>query len=148
VGAAQLILDTLERHQSFRSHHSHEAFPKPARSSLTNRYFPSILEKDRLIFPSIDEIVQQFKFAEVSAVPIPHDCIDGFLGAYWQRPHFYLDPERRSAISAFAGLRGLDEGIALLKADLQDGTWSSMFGHILSRPTLDVGYRLILGHRR
>ena len=28
---------------------------------------------------------------EVVDVPIPHDCLDGFLGAFWRRPEAYLD---------------------------------------------------------
>ena len=36
------------------------------------------------------------------AVPIPHDCRDGFLMAYWRRPEAYLDPVVRANISVFA----------------------------------------------
>ena len=39
---------------------------------------------------------------EVQPVPIPHDCTDGFMGAYWRRPAAYLQPDVRRAISAFA----------------------------------------------
>ena len=35
-------------------------------------------------------------------VPIPHDCVDGLLGAYWRRPEAYLNAEIRSGISSFA----------------------------------------------
>ena len=27
----------------------------------------------------------------VIKVPIPHDCTDGFLCAYWRRPGYFLD---------------------------------------------------------
>ena len=27
-------------------------------------------------------------------IPIPHDCRDGFYGAFWRRPAAYLDPRR------------------------------------------------------
>ncbi len=37
----------------------------------------------------------------ISDVPIPHDCSDGFLAAYWRRPAAYLDPRIRAAISSF-----------------------------------------------
>ena len=107
---------------------------------LTDRYFPKILEKDRVIFPTIDAISQELVSPEVSVLPIPHDCIDGFLGAYWRRPARYLEVETRSAISAFAGLQGLSEGLALLESDLQNGTWDSMFGSLLSRTEFDAGY--------
>ena len=35
----------------------------------------------------------------VEPVPIPHDCTDGFLHAFWRRPHAYLDPVVRANIS-------------------------------------------------
>ena len=35
----------------------------------------------------------------IEPVPIPHDCRDGFMHAYWRRPHAYLDPEVRAGIS-------------------------------------------------
>src|SRR3546814_17184839 len=38
---------------------------------------------------------------EISAVPIPHDCTDGFLYAYWRRPAAYLAPRIRAAMSSF-----------------------------------------------
>ncbi|HEX6654000.1 MAG TPA: class I SAM-dependent methyltransferase, partial [Thermoleophilaceae bacterium] len=40
--------------------------------------------------------------ARIEPVPIPHDCVDGFLHAYWRRPHAYLDPQVRAGISVFA----------------------------------------------
>jgi hypothetical protein len=53
-------------------------------------------------------------------VPIPHDCTDGFLAAYWRRPDAYLDRTVRSNISAFAllGREEIDAGVARLSADL------------------------------
>jgi ubiquinone/menaquinone biosynthesis C-methylase UbiE len=38
---------------------------------LTARYFPNILEKDRLIFPRIEDISNELVSVEVSEVPIP-----------------------------------------------------------------------------
>ena len=38
----------------------------------------------------------------MAPVPIPHDCTDGVLGAYWRRPEAYLDADIRSAMSSFA----------------------------------------------
>ena len=113
---------------------------------LTDRYFPHIVEKDRKIFPSLAAIAAELGGANVFELPIPHDCMDGFLGAYWRRPELYLDPEARAAISAFANLPGLDDGLTRLAADLQDGTWTSIYGHLLSREELDVGYRLMAAY--
>jgi SAM-dependent methyltransferase len=115
---------------------------------LTDRYFPEIIAKDRKIFPSIEDVTNELGFATSLEVAVPHDCLDGFLGAYWRRPESYLDPQTRSAISAFANLSRLDEGLRRLEAELKDGTWSSLYGELLSRSELDVGYRIIASERR
>jgi len=54
----------------------------------------------------------------VYPLPIPHDCVDGFLGAYWRRPHAYLDAGVRSAISTFAKVppREVESGLERLAA--------------------------------
>jgi hypothetical protein len=82
----------------------------------------------------------------ISAVPIPHDCSDGFLGAYWRRPHAYLDAHVRSAISSFAKLPPgeLDAGVARLRADLESGAWQRRQRGLLGRDALDLGYRLVV----
>jgi len=58
---------------------------------LVDDYFPEIVEIDRPLFPSIEDFRKVLGRVEVHPLPIPHDCVDGFLGAYWRRPHAYLD---------------------------------------------------------
>ncbi len=53
---------------------------------LTDDYFPEIVEIDRPLFPSIEDFRKALGRVEVHPLPIPHDCADGFLGAYWRRP--------------------------------------------------------------
>ena len=77
-------------------------------------------------------------------VPVPHDCTDGFLGAYWRRPRAYLDPRVRSAISTFSKITRAEEGLSRLDADLRSGAWHRRHGHLLSLSELDLGYRLIV----
>ena len=83
---------------------------------------------------------------EVLPVPTPHDCKDGFLQAYWRRPEAYFDTHARSAISAFATIDA-DPGLAALRRDLSDGTWSRRNGDLLNETELDLGYRLVIGER-
>jgi SAM-dependent methyltransferase len=111
---------------------------------LTEEYFPEIPARDRQTFPAISGIARVLGPVSVDPVPIPHDCIDGFLGAYWRRPHAYLDPAMRSGISGFRDLSGLDEGLSRLAADLASGDWNRKFGHLLARDSLDLGYRLVV----
>ncbi len=77
-----------------------------------------------------------------SAVPVPHDCIDGFLGAYWRRPEIYLDPVTRRSMSSFAKIDA-EAGLARLKRDLDSGAWRARHGELLNRDALDIGYRLL-----
>ncbi len=109
---------------------------------LVQEYLPEILAIDRPNFPSLQDIENAIGPAEVLALPIPADCSDGFLGAYWRRPEAYLDARARVAISTFSKVDA-SAGIARLRRDLEDGTWSNRYGALLSLPELDIGYRLI-----
>jgi hypothetical protein len=81
----------------------------------------------------------------VTSIPIPHDCRDGFLGAFWRRPAAYLDPAVRNGISAFAQAPAADVqgGLARLAGDLRSGRWQARHGALRERPSLDLGYRLV-----
>jgi SAM-dependent methyltransferase len=111
---------------------------------LVNDYFPEFLEADRKRMPTMRELGRLFDSVEVSPVPIPHDCVDGFLGAYWQRPAEYLRPEIRDGISSFATCSDLTV-LKRLQEDLETGHWERQYGAILNKNELDIGYRLIVG---
>jgi SAM-dependent methyltransferase len=114
---------------------------------LVEDYFPEIVEIDRRIFPSIDELRRALGCIEVHALPIPHDCVDGFLGAYWQRPQAYLDAGVRSAISTFSKIQTLEPGLARLRRDLENGAWERQHADLRSLPAIDLGYRLVVSKR-
>ena len=111
---------------------------------LVSDYFPAIGELDRRNMPPIDRVREALVGASVRPLPVPHDCVDGFLGAYWRRPHAYLDGRVRAAISSFALIDGVDEGVARLRRDLEDGTWERRNGALLDEPELDIGYRIVV----
>ena len=111
---------------------------------LVEDYFPEIVELDRPIFPTLEEFGRALGPIEVRTLPIPHDCVDGFLGAYWRRPRAYLDARVRGAISTFSKIRTLEPGLARLRRDLEDGTWERRHGDLLGRAELDLGYRLVI----
>jgi len=56
---------------------------------------------------------RRWEAVEAHPLPIPHDCTDRFLGAYWRRPHACLDLGARGAISTFSKLahRGGRQGL-------------------------------------
>ncbi len=101
-------------------------------------YVPALWAYDRTIFPPLDRLGGR----AVVPVPIPADCVDGFLGAYWRRPEAYLDPAVRFAMSTFSKIDAT-AGMAQLARDLDDGTWARAHGALLDQPELDIGYRLV-----
>jgi SAM-dependent methyltransferase len=114
---------------------------------LVEEYFPELIEIDRGIFPSLEEFRRALGHIEVSTVLIPHDCVDGFLGAYWRRPHAYLDADLRRPISTFSKIDAPEPGLARLRRDLEDGTWERRYGDLLGRSEIDLGYRLVISTR-
>jgi SAM-dependent methyltransferase len=114
---------------------------------LLEDYFPEIVAIDRHIFPSFEEYSSALGRVEVQPLLVPHDCADGFLGAYWRRPHAYLDPGVRSAISTFTKIGDATPDLTRLRRDLEDGTWMQRYGHLLQQSELDLGYRLVIAHR-
>ena len=79
-------------------------------------------------------------------MPIPHDCRDGFLHAYWRRPRAYLDPRVRAGISVFRLLEPdeVADAIERLAADLDSGEWERRNGALLELDELDLGYRFVV----
>ncbi|HEV8392932.1 MAG TPA: class I SAM-dependent methyltransferase [Vicinamibacterales bacterium] len=113
---------------------------------LTEAYFPELVELERGRCPSVADVAHELGACRVETVPIPHDCVDGFLAACWRRPEAYLDPGVRAGIS---GLACLDQdvvarGVARLRSDLESGAWERRFGHLRSLDALDAGYRLLI----
>lgn len=107
-------------------------------------YLPEIIELDQPIMPPISDFTRILGETTVSPVPIPHDCSDGFLGAYWRRPAAYLDPGVRAAISTFAKLDKVPKALQQLKADLNSGAWATRYGDLMDLDELDIGYRLVV----
>jgi SAM-dependent methyltransferase len=112
---------------------------------VTRDYFPSIEALDHRIFPPREVFERALGAVHVEVVPVPRDCRDGFLHAYWARPTAYFDPNVRAGISGLALLapRELERGLSMLRADLDSGAWSERYGALLERQEIDVGLRLV-----
>jgi SAM-dependent methyltransferase len=110
---------------------------------LMRDYLPELLARDRRTFPSMAELRGALGAIDVGPVPIPHDCSDGFLGAYWRRPAAYLDPGVRAAISTFAD-GSADARLVRLANDLESGAWARRHGALRELAELDLGYRLVV----
>lgn len=113
---------------------------------LLREYLPAAAETDAELAVPLAELLPLLGDAvTVTTVPVPHDCVDGFGGAYWRRPHAYLDATVRAGMSMFAltpEVR-LRQGLSRLQADLDSGAWAARHAELLTRTEIDLGYRLI-----
>ncbi len=107
-------------------------------------YFPEIETIDLALFPTIEELGAMLGGVRAVPLPIPRDCTDGFLCAYWARPEAYLDPGVRNAISTFSLIKGTDPGVVRLARDLHSGEWERRYGEIRTAESPDFGYRLVV----
>jgi SAM-dependent methyltransferase len=111
---------------------------------LVDDYFPEIPAHDHTIAPSLSRLESLLGPLEVSAVPVPYDCSDGFLGAYWRRPSHYLDAGARAAISSFRVVPDVRPGLERLRGDIDSGRWAARNAALLGLTELDLGYRLVI----
>ena len=111
-------------------------------------YWPQLASLDAAIMPKLSLYDEVLGPVEIVPVLIPADCTDGFLYAYWRRPHAYLDPEVRAAISSFWKIDGAQEGFDRLAADLASGKWQARYGDLLKQDSIDAGYRLVIAPPR
>lgn len=106
-------------------------------------YIPALVTLDKGQMPPMADYEKWLGPVDISPVPIPHNCTDGFLAAYWRRPAAYLDEKVRAAISSFWALGDVSEGLGKLEADLKSGAWAERYADLLDLEALDCGYRLV-----
>jgi SAM-dependent methyltransferase len=113
---------------------------------LTCEYLPGFIQliparyRDREAWER--ELRLAFGDLALVPVPIPHDCADGFYGAFWRRPEAYLDHTVRDGISVFAQLpaEDVEVGLRALRADLVSGEWQHRHQELLGLGELHLGY--------
>lgn len=113
---------------------------------LVRDYFRGIVASDLERFRPVEEVVAALGGGRIEVVPIPADCIDGFLLAHWQRPEAYLDASVRAAMSGFLALslREVEDGLERLRTDLESGEWRRRNAALLDLDAYDGGYRLVV----
>jgi SAM-dependent methyltransferase len=113
---------------------------------LVADYVPAIAELDRVRLGPISDLRQALGATRVVPVPVPHDCRDGFTGAFWRRPRAYLDPAIRAGMSTIQNLSPaeVEPGLRRLREDLESGEWERRHGRLLRLDALDLGYRLVV----
>jgi SAM-dependent methyltransferase len=106
-------------------------------------YFPELVALDEAQMPPLAAYERWLGPADIAPLPIPHDCTDGFLSAYWRRPAAYLDPRVRAAMSSFWALGDVSAQLDRLKHHLDSGSWAARHGPLLELEERDCGYRLV-----
>ncbi|MBT6095891.1 MAG: class I SAM-dependent methyltransferase [Rhodospirillaceae bacterium] len=106
-------------------------------------YIPELVKLDEAQMPSMTDYEEWLGPVEITPVPIPHDCTDGFLGAYWRRPAAYLDPKIRTAHSCFWAVDNVSTPLKKLARDLNSGAWAQRYSELLDLDEYDFGYRLV-----
>ena len=111
---------------------------------LIKDYLPEIAEREKGL-PTMDAALAVLDDAVVIPLPVPHNCQDGALGAFWRRPEGYLDPTIRGAMSGIALTEPslVEVAMVRLAADLASGAWAQRNTDILDAEELDLGYRLL-----
>lgn len=107
-------------------------------------YISELVEIDHPQMPRLGDFEAWLGPVESITIPIPHDCTDGFMCAYWRRPEAYLDPKVRSAISSFSKLKDIAEPMRKLARDLETGDWRRRYGELLDLDEYDCNYRLVV----
>jgi SAM-dependent methyltransferase len=95
---------------------------------------------------TLSRIVAALPEPRVEPLLIPHDCSDGFGGAYWRRPWAYLDAEVRASSSVLSLLDPvvIQRATERLEADLRSGAWHERNRELLDLHEFDGGYRLVI----
>lgn len=108
-------------------------------------YIPELVTLDDVQMPKMTAYEGSLGAVNITRVPIPHDCTDGFLCAYWRRPSAYLDPKIRAAISSFWAIDKdkVSDGLNRLAQDLETGAWAARYADLMEVDACDFGYRLV-----
>ena len=117
-------------------------------------YAPEMIAAERRRFPSLamlrSILESSSRHVSISSVPIPIDCTDGFLEAYYARPERLLDPTVRRAQSSWGFVTDDVQGrcVRQLSDDLRSGAWDERNGPLRSQSSYDGALRLIVSKPR
>jgi SAM-dependent methyltransferase len=110
-------------------------------------YVPDMIAREGARMPPLSRVASLLGGdVTVSPVPIPFDCADGFIEAFYGRPEAFLDPSVRAAQSAWASVDPsyVERAMSALRADLASGAWDARNGALRSAPTYLGSMRLVV----
>jgi SAM-dependent methyltransferase len=116
----------------------------PSHRPWLTDYLPELAALDEAQMPTMSDYERWLGSVQITPVPVPHDCSDGFLYAYWRRPAAYLDATIRSGSSSFWAISNAEAGLQNLRRDLETGEWERRYAELLTLDEYDAGYRLVI----
>jgi SAM-dependent methyltransferase len=116
----------------------------PSHRPWLTDYLPELAALDEAQMPAMSDYQRWLGAVRLIPVPVPHDCSDGFLYAYWRRPEMYLDARLRSGSSSFSSIAHAETGLQRLRQDLETGEWKRRHAGLLTQDVYDAGYRLVV----
>jgi SAM-dependent methyltransferase len=116
----------------------------PSHRPWLTDYLPELAALDEAQMPRMFDYERWLGPVRITPVPVPHDCSDGFLYAYWRRPAAYLDATIRSGSSSFWAIGNTEAGLQNLRRDLETGAWQRRYAKLLTLDEYDAGYRLVV----
>ncbi len=120
----------------------------PSHRPWLTDYLPQLVALDEAQMPRMADYSQWLGEVEIATVPVPRDCTDGFLYAYWQRPMAYLDARIRSGSSSFWALGNVEAELNALRRDIETGEWDRRYADLRALAQYDAGYRLVVARSK
>lgn len=111
-------------------------------------YAPSVLTAESGRQPALERVAAALGgTVTAEPVPVPLDCTDGFIHAFYGRPEQLLDPAVRAAQSSwgFGDPAEIAAGLEQLATDLDSGVWDERHGHLRAQPFSEGSLRLVVG---
>jgi SAM-dependent methyltransferase len=111
-----------------------------------SEYLPDLPRVDAARMPPVPALAAGLGGeVTVTTVPVPADCADGFVEAFYGRPEAFLDPAVRAGQSlwGFVDPGAADRALGMLAADLASGAWDARYGHLREQPSYDGSLVLV-----
>ena len=114
------------------------------------KYVPELIAAERSRFMALNDLRQILeppgRCVEISNVPIPIDCTDGIIEAFYARPERFLDVAVRRAQSSWGFVSDdvQKRFVRKLGADLKSGAWDQRFGALRRQKSYDGSLRIVV----
>jgi SAM-dependent methyltransferase len=121
--------------------------PAALRDYWLDAYVPELFAAEKARDPGLERVARVLGGrTTITPVPVPNDCVDGFIEAWYARPEKLLDPAIRAGQSvwAFADPAAVERGLRRLADDLASGAWDARHGHLRTQPEYVGAMRLIV----